>query len=182
MNAKVVEQKDLIEGLQQRLNHLGDEKDLPQRASSHPRKHDLQINDLKAQIRQLQEEQVDFSNVSLRHSPHDEEARKMKQHLRRLREERRLANQKTEAVENELEVLQSKYVDMLERLTSGKSTKDEIRAKEMRGLIKEIMWLKAKCRREERLRKDLAWNKALLDQNEAMRIEWCVLHQDFSSL
>ena len=59
-------------------------------------------------------------------------------------------------------------------MTTQTVTKDEIRTKEIKGLIKEIMWLKAKCRREERLRKDLAWSKALLEQNEAMRVEWYV--------
>ncbi|ETI24982.1 hypothetical protein G647_04352 [Cladophialophora carrionii CBS 160.54] len=171
LNAKIVEQSDLVDDLQGQLDRLHDDKDERQRASSELRKRDRQINDLKTHIKRLQEEQADVNNLSMRLSTRDNEAYEMKQHLRRLREERSLANKKAEMVENELEVLQSKYEDMLERLTSGKSSKDEIRAKEMKGLIKEIIWLKAKCRREERLRKDLAWSKALVEQNEAMRVE-----------
>ncbi|KAJ9603634.1 hypothetical protein H2200_011820 [Cladophialophora chaetospira] len=171
LNDKIVEQNDVVDALREQLNRPREDKSTTERSSSELRKRDRHINDLKAQIKQLEEEQFELNDVSMRLSTRDSEAREMKRHLRRLREERSDANKKAEAVENELEVLQSKYEDMLERLTSGKSSKDEIRAKEMKGLIKEIMWLKAKCRREERLRKDLAWSKALLEQNEAMRAE-----------
>lgn len=174
LHEKIAEQNDLVDELQEQLNSLRSDKDETQRTSSEIRKRDRQINDLKAQVKRLRQEQEELNDVSIRLGVRDGEARQMKQHLRRLRDERSLANKNAEAVENELEVLQRKYEDMLERLTSGKSSKDEIRAKEMKGLIKEVIWLKAKCRREERLRKDLAWSKTLLEQNEAMRAEWYV--------
>ena len=180
LNTKIAEQNDLVDDLQKQLDSHRDSKNDTQRTSAEIRKRDRHINDLKTKINRLQEEQAELNDVSMRLSTRDSEAREMKQHLRRLRDERSLANKKAEAVENELEILQSKYENMLERLSSGNSSKDEIRAKEMKGLIKEIMWLKAKCRREERLRKDLAWSKALLDQNEAMRAEWYVSKNHFS--
>ena len=174
LNVKIAKQDDLVDELQEQVERLQAEKDVPKTSSTELRKRDQQIKDLRSKVKQLEEEQLEANDVSLRLSARDNEAREMKHHLHRLREERSLANKKAEAVENELELLQSKYEDMLERLTSGKSSKDEIRAKEMKGLIREIMFLKAKCRREERLRKDLAWSKALLEQNEAMRVEWYV--------
>lgn len=174
LNARLAEQNDLVEDLREQLDHFRKSRDGTQNMSLDVRKRDKQISDLKAQIQRLREEQEDVTNLSTRLSMRDGEAREMKFQLRRLREERSLANKQAEAVENELEVLQTKYENMLERLSSGKSSKDEIRQKEMRGLVKEIMWLKARCKREERLRKDLAWSKALLGRNEAMRMQWYV--------
>ncbi|KAH0845852.1 putative spindle-pole body protein (Pcp1) [Fonsecaea pedrosoi] len=171
LSAKIAEQNDLVNELQEELNDLREKDGEAQHLSSSIRKRDRQIHDLKAQLKRLRDEQEGTNDLSMRLSSRDNEAREMKHQLRRLREERSVANQKAEAVENELEALQTKYEGILERLTSGKSSRDEVRAKEMKGLIKEIMWLKAKCRREERLRKDLAWSKAFLEQGEAVRVE-----------
>jgi chromosome segregation ATPase len=98
----------------------------------------------------------------------------LKFQLQRLREERSIANKKADAVEHELEILQSRYEAMLEKLSSGQASKDEVREKEVKGLIKEIMFLKAKCKREERLRTDLAWGKDFTEQHEVMRSQWYV--------
>lgn len=174
LNAKILQQTDLVDDLQDQLARLHGDEDEVLISSTDIRRRDKQISQLKAQIKHLREEQEEVNDLSMRLSVRDDEAREMKHQLRRLREQRSLANQKAEAVETELDVLQSKYEGMLERLTSGKSSKDEIREKEMKGLIKEIMWLKAKCRREERLRKDLAWSKGFLEQGEAMRVRWYV--------
>ncbi|EXJ88888.1 hypothetical protein A1O3_01952 [Capronia epimyces CBS 606.96] len=171
LSSRVAEQKELVHDLREQLSRRREEKDEADNMSEDMRKRERQIRDLKAEIKRLRAEYEDTNDMSMRLSIRDSEAREMKQQLRRLREERSLANRKADAVENELEVLQSRYESMLERLTSGKSSKDEIRAKEMKGLIKEIMWLKAKCKREERLRKDLAWSKGFLEQSEAMRVQ-----------
>ncbi|KIV96135.1 hypothetical protein PV10_00039 [Exophiala mesophila] len=128
-------------------------------------------NELKARAKKLTEEHEDINNMSIQLSARDSEAREMKHHLRRLRKERSVANKKAEEVEIELESLQSKYEHMLERLSSGKSSKEEIREREVKGLVKEIIWLKARFRREERLRKDLAWSKGFLEQGEVMRVQ-----------
>ncbi|KAI1609250.1 hypothetical protein EDD37DRAFT_640799 [Exophiala viscosa] len=170
LSAKLAERNDLVEDLREQLDHVRKYQETED-MSLDVRKSDKQISDLKAQIQRLRKEQEEVNDVSMRLSVRDGEARQMKSQLRRLREERSLANKQAEEVENQLEVLQSKYENMLEKLSSGKSSKDEIRQKEMRGLIKEITWLKARCKREERLRKDLAWSKGLLAQNEAMRVQ-----------
>ncbi|KAK5205773.1 hypothetical protein LTR96_008941 [Exophiala xenobiotica] len=171
LEARIAEQNDLVEDLREQLDRLQKGQGEEHSIAVDLGKRDRQIQDLKAQVKRLRQEQDDNNDLSMRVSTRDGEAREMKQQLRRLREERIHANKKAEVVENQLEFLQSKYETMLERLSSGKSSKDEIRQKEMKGLIKEIMWLKAKCKREERLRKDLAWSKAFLEQGEAMRVQ-----------
>nr|KMM64560.1 hypothetical protein CPAG_00912 [Coccidioides posadasii RMSCC 3488] len=42
--------------------------------------------------------------------------------------------------------------------------------KELRGLSKEILWLRARLSREERFRKDLAWSKGIMELGERVRI------------
>jgi chromosome segregation ATPase len=104
----------------------------------------------------------------------DPDAKAMKAQLQRLRDERSIANKKADAVEHELEILQARYEAMLEKLSSGQASKDQVREKEVKGLIKQIMFLKAKCKREERLRNDLAWGKDFMEQHEVMRAQWYV--------
>jgi chromosome segregation ATPase len=174
LSTRFAQQKDLVHDLQEQLDRLRGEQDEAENMSRDIRSRDRQIRDLKGQLKRLRDEHGDRKDESRHHTRHEGEAREMKSQLQRLREERSLANRKAEVVENELEVLQGRYESMLEKLTSGKSSKDEIRQKEMKGLIKEIVWLKAKCKREERLRKDLAWSKAFLEQGEAMRVQWYV--------
>ncbi|KAL2441705.1 hypothetical protein ABEF95_016191 [Exophiala dermatitidis] len=169
LSATVAEQRDLVHDLREQLSRMK-QKDETSNLVLDMRKRERQVNDLKAELKRLREE-LGRNDLSLRLSVRDTEAREMKDQLRRLREERSLANKKADAVENELEALQSRYESMLEKLSSGKSSKDEIREKEVKGLIKEIMWLKAKCKREERLRRDLAWSKGFLEQSEAMRVQ-----------
>ncbi|KAG9790839.1 hypothetical protein KCU88_g1181, partial [Aureobasidium melanogenum] len=170
LSATAAEQKDLVHDLREQLSRMRKQKDETGNLSLDMRKRERQVNDLKTELKRLREE-LGRNDLSLRLSVRDTEAREMKDQLRRLREERSLANKKADAVENELEALQSRYENMLEKLSAGKSSKDEIREKEVKGLIKEIMWLKAKCKREERLRRDLAWSKGFLEQSEAMRVQ-----------
>ena len=167
LNTKISEQADIIADLRREIKQL-------QQGTVELNKRDRQLRDLRMQLKHGQGSQhnVDTNDISLRLSVRDTEVRDMKRHLLRIREERKDANEKADLVENELEVLQGKYENMLEKLGSGKHGKDEIRQKEIKGLVKEITWLKAKCRREERLRKDLAFSKALLERKEDMRVQW----------
>lgn len=174
LNKKISEQNDMMDDLREKLESLQEDDADAQNLAASIRKRDRQIQDLKQQIKELREAQEELDNVSVRLSVRDGEAQEMKRQLRRLREERGRANKKSNEVESELEALQNKYEDILEKLTSAKPTKDDVREKEMRGLIKEIMWLKARCKREERLRKDLAWSKGFLEQGEVMRAQWYV--------
>ena len=162
LNAQISDQESIIADLRRELRSLQSETiDLNKR--------DRQIRELKSQLKHAQ---ADPNDISMRVSVRDTEVKDMKKQLVRIREERKVANEKADIVENELEVLQGKYEDMLEKLSSGKHSKDEIRQKELKGLIKEITWLKARCRREERLRKDLAFSKRFLEQREGMRVQW----------
>ncbi|KEF62852.1 uncharacterized protein A1O9_00825 [Exophiala aquamarina CBS 119918] len=169
LNEKLSEQNKIVDDLREKLELLQEEHDDNQDLAASIRKRDRQIQDLKQQVKHLREEQGDLSDVSIRLSAREGEAQEMKRELRRLRDERSLAKKRADEVGTELDALQSKYEGILEKLSSGKSSKDDIREKEMRGLVKEIMWLKAKCKREERLRKDLAWSKGFLEQGEVMR-------------
>lgn len=137
------------------------------------------ISDLRSELKQIQRNhrdsrpsEFDGTDLSLRLSVRANEVSTMKRQLQRIRSERQIANEKASFVESELEVLQSKYENMLEKLSSGRQNKDDIRQKEIRGLIKEITYLKGKVRREERLRKDLIWGKGWLEMREGMRVQW----------
>jgi chromosome segregation ATPase len=157
LNAKLSEQKDVISDLRSELKQL-------QRS-----RRDTRLSD------------PDATDLSLRLSARSSEVSSMKRQLQRIRSERQIANEKACFVESELEILQSKYENMLEKLSSGRQDKDEIRQKEIRGLIKEITYLKGKVRREERLRKDLIWGKGWLEMREGMRMQWQVLSVPFCS-
>ncbi len=167
LKARISQQEDIITDLRSEIKQL-------QQETVHLSKRDRQIKELEAQLKRGQKAQHDANanDISLRLPVRDTEVREMKQQLLRIREERKLANEKADHVESELEVLQGKYEGMLEKLSSGEHGKDEIRQREIKGLIKEITWLKAKCRREERLRKDLAFSKGLLERKEDMRVQW----------
>ena len=167
LNAKIQEQEEIIADLNDEIKQL-------QQDTVDLNKRDRQFRELKAQLKRAQDSRshAGVEDISLRLSVRDNEVHDMKKQLLRIREERKHANEKAEEVENELEVLQSKYENMLEKLSSGKHGKDDIRQKEIMGLIKEITWLKAKCRREERLRKDLVFSKGLLERREDMRVKW----------
>ncbi|RMZ77230.1 hypothetical protein DV738_g4490, partial [Chaetothyriales sp. CBS 135597] len=129
-----------------------------------------QLVEARAEIKELKL-QTGFDDLSVHLAVRESEVKEMKRQLMRMREERKAANDKADAAESELEILQTRYENMLEKMSSGKHNTDDIRRKEIKGLIKEITWLKAKCRREERLRKDIAFSKKYLEQGEAMRMQ-----------
>ncbi|KAJ5386138.1 hypothetical protein N7509_008679 [Penicillium cosmopolitanum] len=70
----------------------------------------------------------------------------------------------------DLEALQQSYDEALEKVCLGKSTNKTKHEKEMRGLGKEIVWLRARLHREEKFRRDLAWSKGLMELGERVRV------------
>ena len=62
----------------------------------------------------------------------------------------------------------------MEKLALGKSTNKTKHEKEIRGLGKEIVWLRARLHREEKFRRDLAWSKGLMELGERVRVAWFV--------
>lgn len=143
------------------------------------------MTNMRAELKRLRAERDNARHTSLKlaGTAANKDALVLKHDLARLRQERGVAVQRSRSVEQELDIVQARYEDLLERLTirgGSKNTNNNNRSdnagpvgeKEIQGLVKEILWLKAKCRREQRLRQDLAWSKAWLENNEAMRVKW----------
>jgi chromosome segregation ATPase len=94
----------------------------------------------------------------------DSQLDEMKAQLQRLRDERGTAVKRAEAVSKELDSLQARYESVVEKLHSGKGkAKEHDKAieleMEVKGLMKEIVWLKARYSRELEMRRRLAWIK-----------------------
>lgn len=144
---------------------------------------DSKVEELKDHIKRLKEEKKqDYrkqnrseANSSSQLQGRETEAKEMKDQLKRLREERSIANKKAETVEHELEILQGRYETMLEKLAevAGRSDGVErLREKEMKGLIREIGWLKGALKREKQLRESAGWAKVWVERREEMRVRW----------
>lgn len=100
--------------------------------------------------------------------------------IRRIREERASYARKANAAIKELDSLQDRYKQAMEKAgTKGENrTKHE---KEMLGLGKEILWLRARLRREQKFRCDLAWSKGLMELGERVRVAWYVVRPQLFS-
>lgn len=168
--ARLNSQDKLVETLRQDITRMRMDRDEARRAARNAVHREDSI-DLRNELKRLRSERDEARNVTLHIASRGKEAIEMKKELLRLKEERGQANQRAETVEKELEVVQSRYESMLEKMTAGPARDESVREKEVRGLMKEILWLKAKCRREERLRKDLAWSKTYFENGEAMRVQ-----------
>jgi chromosome segregation ATPase len=193
LGLKLADREKQIEDLQEQINDLktrGNDMDSTERADLHRMlksstveaenlalklsERESRLTEYARQIKRIRMERdsVQLVSTSARLVGADPDAKTLKAQLQRLREERSIANKKADVVEHELEILQARYEAMLERLSSGQVSKDQVREKEVKGLIKQIMFLKAKCKREERLRNDLAWGKDFVEQHEVMRAQW----------
>ncbi|EEH17055.1 hypothetical protein PABG_07142 [Paracoccidioides brasiliensis Pb03] len=102
-------------------------------------------------------------------SERDSRVNELRSHLRRVRDERSLSLKKADAAHRELESLQDRYDTLLDELTQHSERKGR-HAKEIKGLGKEIMWLRSRLVREEKFRRDLAWSKGLMELGERVRI------------
>ncbi|KAL1959797.1 hypothetical protein VTO42DRAFT_942 [Malbranchea cinnamomea] len=136
--------------------------------------HELQRNIVDDKERKdlhelLKSSALEAESLSLKLSERDARVNQLRAHLRRVREERTLSVKKADAAIRELEALRDRYESLLDDLTNHpeRSGRHE---KEIRGLSKEIMWLRARLRREEKFRKDLAWSKGLMELAERVRI------------
>ena len=163
-------QNHLVEILRKDLARIRSERDEARQATRNTVRQEDSL-DLRKELKRLRAERDDARNVTLQIAGRSKEALAIKSELLHLREERTQANRRADVVEKELDAVQSRYESMLERLTSGPTEDDSTLEKQIRGLMKEVLWLKAKCRREERLRKDLAWSKTYLETDEAMRVQ-----------
>lgn len=122
----------------------------------------------------LKSSTLEAEALALKVSERDSRLNEMKTQVRRIREERALCIRKTETATKELEVLQQRYEEALEKASNGKSSNKSKHEKELRGLGKEIVWLRARLHREEKFRRDLAWSKGLMELGERVRVAWFV--------
>lgn len=129
----------------------------------------------------LKSSALEAESLSVRLSERDAHVNELRSQLRRVRQERAASIKKADAMDREVEALQTRYetaVDDLALRTDRKGKHD----KEIRGLSKEILWLRARLNREEKFRRDLAWSKGLMELGERVRAAWYVLRIFTSSL
>ncbi|KAK2738824.1 hypothetical protein FQN55_000380 [Onygenales sp. PD_40] len=117
----------------------------------------------------LKSSTLEAESLTLRLSERDARVEKMRSHLGRIREERALSIKREEAAHRELEALQDRYENVLDELGQSSERKGR-HAKEIKGLGKEIMWLRARLVREQKFRRDLAWSKGLMELGERVRV------------
>lgn len=122
----------------------------------------------------LKSSTLEAESLALQVSERDSRLNELKNQLRRIREERAFCVRKAETATRELEVLQQRYDEALEKVSTGKTSSKTRHEKEMRGLGKEIVWLRARLHREEKFRRDLAWSKGLMELGERVRVAWYV--------
>ncbi|KAJ5903013.1 hypothetical protein N7504_005396 [Penicillium tannophilum] len=118
----------------------------------------------------LKSSTIEAEALALKVSERDSRLNEMKALVRRIREERAFCVRKAETALKDLETLQKLYEEALEKASQGKSTNKTRHEKEMRGLGKEIIWLRARLKREEKFRRDLAWSKGLMELGERVRV------------
>jgi chromosome segregation ATPase len=148
------------------------------------------LSDLKAKNRELERNAIreedrkdlhellksstlEAESLALKLSERDARVSELKSQLRRIREERASALKKADMASQELEVLQDRYDQAMDEMTTKTDRKGR-HDKEMRGLGKEIIWLRARLKREEKFRRDLAWSKGLMELGERVRVAWYV--------
>jgi predicted nuclease with TOPRIM domain len=122
----------------------------------------------------LKSSTLEAESLALKVSERDARLNELRTQVRRLREERAYCVRKFEATAKDLEALQQRYDEALEKVSLGKSTNKTRHEKEIRGLGKEIVWLRARLHREEKFRRDLAWSKGLMELGERVRVAWFV--------
>lgn len=122
----------------------------------------------------LKSSTLEAEALALKVSDRDSRLTELKSQVHRIREERAFCARKAEAATKELDVLQQRYDEALKKVSNSKASTKGQHEKEMRGLGKEIIWLRARLKREEKFRRDLAWSKGLMELGERVRIAWSV--------
>ena len=121
----------------------------------------------------LKSSTVEVEALELKLSERDSKMNELKTQVRRIREERAFCVKKAETATNQVEALQNRYNQVMEKLSS-KGDSNGRHDKEILGLGKEIIWLRARLKREEKFRRDLAWSKGLMELGERVRVAWFV--------
>ncbi|KAN0069814.1 hypothetical protein V8E54_012120 [Elaphomyces granulatus] len=116
----------------------------------------------------LKSSTLEAESLALKLSERDAFVTELRAQLRRLREQRASALKKADAIMQELEALQDRYDQAMDDMMTKTERKGR-HDKEIRGLGREIIWLRARLKREERFRRDLAWSKGLMELGEQVR-------------
>ncbi|CRG85665.1 Putative leucine-rich repeat-containing protein DDB_G0290503 [Talaromyces islandicus] len=144
------------------------------------------LNDLKIKNRELerggsQDEErrdlhellrsstIEAETLALKLSDRDARISDLKATLQRIREERASAIKEANKASQKIEMLQDRY-EQIQNDMAAKPDHKGRHEKELRGLGKEIVWLKARLKREEKFRRDLAWSKGLMELGERVRV------------
>jgi chromosome segregation ATPase len=122
----------------------------------------------------LRSSTLEAESLALKLSEREARLNELKTHVRRIREERDAHKREAEAATKNLDLLQRRHDEILEKTSLSKSTNKTKHEKEIRGLGKEIIWLRARLQREEKFRRDLAWSKGLMELGERVRVAWFV--------
>ncbi|KAJ5499653.1 Spindle associated [Penicillium expansum] len=118
----------------------------------------------------LRSSTLEAESLALKLSEREARLNELKTHVRRIREERDAHKREAETVTKNLDALQRRHDEILEKTSLSKSTNKTKHEKEIRGLGKEIIWLRARLQREEKFRRDLAWSKGLMELGERVRV------------
>ncbi|OJJ51403.1 hypothetical protein ASPZODRAFT_379486 [Penicilliopsis zonata CBS 506.65] len=116
----------------------------------------------------LKSSTLEAESLALKVSERDARLNELKTQVRKVREERAFCVKKAETASKELATLQDRYDQAIEKI-GVKSENKGRHEKEIRGLSREIIWLRARLKREERFRRDLAWSKGLMELGERVR-------------
>ncbi|KAB8260159.1 hypothetical protein BDV32DRAFT_149642 [Aspergillus pseudonomiae] len=117
----------------------------------------------------LRSSTLEAESLALKVSERDARLSELRAQVRRIREERAFCARKAEAAIKDLESLQERYNQLVEKAGSKSDSKNR-HDKEILGLGKEIIWLRARLKREEKFRRDLAWSKGLMELGERVRV------------
>ncbi|CAG7925917.1 unnamed protein product [Penicillium olsonii] len=118
----------------------------------------------------LRSSTLEVESLTLKLSERDGRLAELKTHVRRMREERDAHKREAEVATKNIDLLQRRHEEILEKNSLTKSTSKTKHEKEIRGLGKEIVWLRARLQREEKFRRDLAWSKGLMELGERVRV------------
>lgn len=133
----------------------------------------LKAEDRKDLHELLKSSTLEAESLALQLSEKELQINDLKTSIRRIREERSLAIKKSDKASQECEALQER-IDSLMEDVNAKANRKTRHDKEIRGLGKEIIWLRTRLRREEKFRRDLAWSKGLMELGERVRAAWYV--------
>ncbi|PYI07509.1 spindle-pole body protein [Aspergillus sclerotiicarbonarius CBS 121057] len=118
----------------------------------------------------LKSSTLEAESLALRVSERDARMNELKAQMRRIRDERSFCARKAESALKELETLQERYDHLVEKMGTRTESNKTRHEKEILGLGKEIIWLRARMKREEKFRRDLAWSKGLMELGERVRV------------